>query len=162
MQQFYRPNGDSTQKRGVLADVQLPSITNHMDVSESDLDYAVEFDHINAARFMDYRMVAPQMVQALAKQSEGRIGKSEEFAKLQRNIERYKAQKAKKRVPLNEEEFVAQRAEMDADKEEEKQLEEQAVSSDEVVKRDFYFNEVLAIAADYARLLEHNQIAWLR
>lgn len=162
MQQFYRPNGDSTQKRGVLADVKLPSITNHMDVSESDLDYAVEFDHINAARFMDYRMVAPQMVQALSKQSEGRIGKSEEFAKLQRNIERYKAQKAKKRVPLNEAEFVAQRAELDADKEEEKQLEDQAVASDEVVKRDFYFNEVLAIAADYARLLEHNQIAWLR
>jgi carboxyl-terminal processing protease len=162
MQQFYRPNGDSTQKRGVLADVKLPSITNHMDVAESDLDYAVEFDHINAARFMDYRMVSPQMVQALSKQSADRIGQSEEFAKLQRNIERYKAQKAKKRVPLNEAEFLAQRAELDADKEEEKQLEDQALASDEVVKRDFYFNEVLAIASDYARLLEHNQIAWLR
>ncbi len=162
MQQFYRPNGDSTQKRGVLADVKLPSISNYMDVSESDLDYAVEFDHINAARFMDYRMVSPGMIQALSKQSQSRISQSEEFAKLQRNIERYKAQKAKKRVPLNEAEFMAQRAEMDADKEEEKQLEDQALASDEVVKRDFYFNEVLAIAADYARLLEHNQIAWLR
>ncbi|MCA9164966.1 MAG: PDZ domain-containing protein, partial [Planctomycetales bacterium] len=32
MQQFYRPNGDSTQKRGVLADVVLPSLTNEMPV----------------------------------------------------------------------------------------------------------------------------------
>ena len=32
MQQFYRPDGDSTQKRGVLADIELPSLTTHMDV----------------------------------------------------------------------------------------------------------------------------------
>jgi len=41
-------------------------------------------------------------------------------------------------------------------------LEDQAVASDEVVKRDFYMNEVLAIAADYATLLEQNRIAWSR
>ena len=54
------------------------------------------------------------------------------------------------------------RAELDADKEEEKQLEEPDSEEDAVIKRDFYFNEVLAIAADYARILEHNRIAWLR
>src|SRR6185295_11971288 len=30
MQQFYRPNGDSTQKRGVVSDLPLPFITNHI------------------------------------------------------------------------------------------------------------------------------------
>ena len=30
MQQFYRPNGDSTQKRGVLADIEWPSLTTHL------------------------------------------------------------------------------------------------------------------------------------
>jgi carboxyl-terminal processing protease len=162
MQQFYRPNGDSTQKRGVLADIKLPSITNHMDISESDLDYAVEFDRINAARYSNFNMVSPQIIQALSQRSEARISESEDFGKLLRNIERYKSQKAKKAVPLNEEEFFAQRAELDADKEEEKKLEEQAVASDEVVKRDFYFNEILAIAIDYVELLEHNRIAWVR
>ena len=49
MQQFYRPNGDSTQKRGVISDVVLPSITDKMDVGESDLDYPVEFDRISPA-----------------------------------------------------------------------------------------------------------------
>ena len=133
-----------------------------MDVSESDLDYAVEFDHIDAARFSDYQMVSPQITQILEQRSQERIGKSEEFADLQRNIERYKAQKAKKSVPLNEEEFFAQRAELDADKEEEKQLEDQTLPSDEVVERTFYFNEVLAIASDYVRLLEKNRLAWVR
>ena len=39
MQQFYRPAGESTQKRGVLADIVLPSLSSNMDVGESDLDF---------------------------------------------------------------------------------------------------------------------------
>ncbi len=35
MQQFYRPSGDSTQKRGVLSDIELPSLTTHLDVGEA-------------------------------------------------------------------------------------------------------------------------------
>ena len=46
VQQFYRPSGDSTQQRGVLADITLPSITDHMDVAEGDLDYPVAFDKV--------------------------------------------------------------------------------------------------------------------
>jgi len=162
MQQFYRPNGDSTQKRGVLADIPLPSITDHMDVSEGDLDYALEFDQVPAARYSAYNMADPKIAESLAGKSQARIGQSEEFAKLFRRIERYKEQKAKKRVTLNETDFFAERAELDAEKEEERQLEDQAIASDEVVKRDFYMNEVLAIAADYSRLLEQNRIAWTR
>jgi carboxyl-terminal processing protease len=162
MQQFYRPDGDSTQKRGVLADIRLPSISDHMDVSEADLDYAVEFDKISAARYANYAMTEPKMIETLAGGSQARISQSEDFAKLARNIERYKTQKAKKAVTLNEKEFFAERAELDADKEEEKQLEDQSLPSDKVVERTFYFNEVLAIAADYAKLLEQSRLAWTR
>ncbi len=162
MQQFYRPNGDSTQKRGVLADVRLPSITDHMDVSEADLDFALEFDQVRPAQYEVYSLADPKITQSLTASSEARISQSEEFKKLLRRIDRYKEQKAKKRVTLNEQEFFAERAELDAEKEDEKQLEDQAVASDEVVKRDFYMNEVLAIAADYATLLEQNRIAWSR
>ncbi len=162
MQQFYRPNGESTQKRGVLADITLPSISDYMDVGEADLDYAVDFDKIAEARFLPNAVVLPKIVESLADRSKARIDKSEDFAKLLRNIERYKTQKAKKTVTLNEEEFFAERAELDADKEEEKQLEEQTQSDDEVVKRDFYFNEVLAITADYVKVLQHNKLARAR
>src|SRR5207244_9150890 len=44
IQQFYRPGGDSTQKRGVVSDVELPSLTTQLDVAEADLDYALELD----------------------------------------------------------------------------------------------------------------------
>ncbi len=162
MQQFYRPNGDSTQKRGVLADIPLPSITDHMDVSEADLDYALEFDQVKPARYEVYNMSDPKITQTLTAASQARISQSEEFKKLLRRIGRYMEQKAKKRVTLKEQDFFAERAEFDAEKEDEKQLEDQAIASDEVVTRDYYMNEVLAIAADYARLLEQNRIAWSR
>jgi carboxyl-terminal processing protease len=159
MQQFYRPNGDSTQKRGVLADIRLPSITDHMDVSEADLDYALEFDQVKPARYGVYNMADAKLVQSLTTTSQTRISQSEDFKKLLHRIDRYMEQKAKKQVTLKEKDFFAERAEFDADKEDEKQLEDQAVASDEVVKRNYYMNEVLAIASDYARLVERNPIA---
>ena len=46
----------------------------------------------------------------------------------------------------------AERADLDAEKEEEKQLKEQEEQNKNVIKRDFYFNEVLAIARGRIRL----------
>jgi carboxyl-terminal processing protease len=161
-QQFYRPGGDSTQKRGVLADIVLPSITDHMDVSEGDLDYAMEFDRIPAAKFRRMNMVSPEIIQQLNTRSQARIADCSDFARLLRNIDRYLEQKAQKRVSLNEEQFLAERAELDADKEDQKQLEEQNDTDDEVLKRDFYVNEVLAITHDYVRLLQQERLARAR
>lgn len=158
MQQFYRPNGDSTQKRGVLADVVLPSVTNHMDVSEGDLDYALAFDQVPAARYKKVDLVSKDVVEKLKITSAERRAKSEDFQKLLRNIDRYVEQKSKKRVTLNEEKYFAQRAELDADKEDEKQFEEQA-NNKEVVKRDYYFNEVLNITLDYVKALKDSKLA---
>jgi carboxyl-terminal processing protease len=159
MQQFYRPNGDSTQKRGVLADVVLPSLTDHMDVSESDLDYAIAFDQVPAARFKSVDLVTKDVVEELKLNSAERRAKSADFQKLLKNIDRYIDQKTKKRITLNEEKYLAQRSELDAEKEEEKQFDEQTNGNKEIVKRDYYFNEVLAITLDYARALKGSKLA---
>ncbi len=160
MQQFYRPNGDSTQQRGVLADVVLPSLTDHMDVSEADLDYPIAFDKVPAAQFNRYDHVIPSAVSALKDASQARRSESEDFRKLAKNIDRYMEQKTKKEVPLNEQKFLARRAELDSEKEEEKLFEDQQNGNpDEVVKRDYYFNEVMAITLDYLRLLGKDKVA---
>ena len=126
MQQFYRPKGESTQKRGVLADVVLPSITNEMDgISESDLDYAIDFDRVNPAPMIIYDRVNPDVLQSLREYSKNRQSNSEDFAKLERNIKRYRDQKDKKSVTLNEEKFLKEREELDAEREEEKTFEDQ-------------------------------------
>jgi carboxyl-terminal processing protease len=161
MQQFYRPNGDSTQKRGVLPDVTLPSLTNALAVGESDLDYAIAFDQVKPAQFQPYDLVAKDMLDQLKTQSEARISQSEEFKKLQRDIERYREIKDAKTIPLNEQKYLARRdSERDAEKEEEKQLQDPATSKPEQIFRDdFYDKEVINIALDYLAELKKSKVA---
>jgi len=161
MQQFYRPSGDSTQKRGVLPDIVLPALTSHMDIGESDLDYAIDFDRVPKTAFDDANLVTGEIIRTLTNNSKERIGASEDFSKLLAKIVRYREQKARKRVPLNEQKFMERRKEFDADKEEEKTLldEENGDKESKVVDRDYYFEEVLSITADYLRLLEESKLA---
>lgn len=149
IQQFYRPNGDSTQNRGVVSDIELPSLTTHFDVGESDLDYALKFDHINPASYQKTAMVDADLVRLLREQSEKRISASEDFQKLGKKIDHYVEQKERKTVPLDEQKFLKERAELNTEQEEEKQFEQLDDPNRPVVKRDFYFNEVLAITLDY-------------
>ncbi|MDX1964155.1 MAG: carboxy terminal-processing peptidase [Pirellulales bacterium] len=152
MQQFYRPNGDSTQNRGVLADVEIPSITSHLDVGESDLDYALAFDHVEPLPFRKENLVEQSMIDELRALSKERTEKSEDFQKEAKKIARYESIKKSKRVNLNEAKFLAEREEFNSEKEEEKEFEEQNKPNKPVVKRDYYFNEALSVALDYLRL----------
>jgi len=162
VQQFYRPSGDSTQQRGVLSDIVLPSLTDHYDVSEGDLDYPVAFDKVPAVPFKKYDTVYsinPNTVSALKEYSTERIDRSADFAKRLKEIKLYEEQKAKKEIPLNEKKFFARRAEFDAQESEEKTLDEHERGATEVYKRDYYGNEVLGITLDYLRLLGKDKVA---
>jgi carboxyl-terminal processing protease len=153
IQQFYRPDGDSTQSRGVLADVPLPSISSQLDVGESSLDYALKFDHVDALKHPRYNLVDNRLIEQLKNTSAARRKDSKDFQKVTRDIARFNEQKEKKRISLNKEKFLADKAELSAEKQEEKELEEQNDPNRPVVKRDYYFNEVLAITADYVSML---------
>jgi carboxyl-terminal processing protease len=160
MQQFYRPKGESTQKRGVVADIELPALTTHMDIGEDDLDYAIEFDKIDPAMYDPLSFVDKSILKQLRARTAQRQKESEDFGKLLENIVRYREHKARKRVSLNEEEFFARRAELNAEEEEKKTLEEQDPDEDENrIERDFYLDEVIAIAVDYLSLLKGHQFA---
>ncbi|MGA2031403.1 MAG: carboxy terminal-processing peptidase [Thermoguttaceae bacterium] len=152
MQQFYRPDGDSTQKRGVLADVELPSLTTHLDVGEADLDYSLPFDKVEPASFTRFGYVAPDVVAQLRQLSAKRCAAAEKFQKVLRNIARYKEQKAKKYVTLNEAKFLKERSELNADKEEEKTIEKLESAATNEIERDYYLDEAMAITADYMGL----------
>ena len=149
MQQFYRPSGASTQNRGVASDVELPSLTTHLDVGEKDLDYPVAFDQVEPLKFPKLGYVNDAIINQLQLQSAQRRKDSEDFRKVLENIARYNDQKDRKFVTLNEEKFMKERAELNADKEEEKKIEELNESNGLEIKRDYYLDEALAIAADY-------------
>ena len=154
MQQFYRPNGESTQMKGVPADIVLASISNHMKVRESDLDYPIKFDTVDAVEHADFGMVSEALVAKLADRSSKRTSKSEDFQKLEENILKYKVQRDRTSLSINEEKFFADREDIDLDKENRKELEKQVSPEEEVFPMTFYNKEVLAIATDYVELLD--------
>jgi carboxyl-terminal processing protease len=163
IQQFYRPDGDSTQNHGVAADVIIPSLTSHLDVGEADLDYALPFDRIASLRHDEYQMIDANIISQLQAASKQRINSSEDFAKDLKRIQKYEEQKDRTTVTLNKDEFLAERAELDADKEQEEAFEE-AVNSDRPVfdLEDHYNKEALSILVDYLQLLKDNRVAIAR
>jgi len=162
LQQFYLPDGDSTQRNGVAADVILPSITAEMDVSEADLDYALPHDRVKVAKHKLYNMVPPNLVTTMRENSIERVNKDSEFAELMRRRELYIKVKEEKSISLKEDEFMARRKEMDAQKDAQKE-EEEVIKNADVVFRDYYYNrEALSVAFDYITGLREQNLAQAR
>ena len=117
----------------------------------------IEFDKVPPAPISKLGLRSKELLEELEARSIKRRESSEDFAELFRDIKRYREQKEKKYVELNEEKFFAARAEFDAKKEEEKEFKEQLGDDEDedesVVKRDYYIDEVLAITSDYVKLL---------
>jgi len=61
---FYRISGDSTQHRGVIPDIEFPSLFDPTQIGESALDNALSWDQIAPARFnrySDYSAILPTL-----------------------------------------------------------------------------------------------------
>ena len=154
MQQFYRPSGLSTQMEGVKSDVQLPSITDHLPVGESDLDNAIPFDRVGKADFTATNDVNESMLETLQQRSTVRVADDEEFQELATDIARYEERKNEKTLSLLESDFVREWNEgKAAEKEEEEKQEENAGPRRPVVRRDFYFDEAMRVTTDYLSVL---------
>ena len=156
---FYRPSGASTQKRGVHADVVLPSLSGVLKgIGEEDLEYCIEWDQVQPTRFTNYQLTSPNMLTTLKGNSAARVAQTEKFADIRRVMERYLKQKEEKSVTVHEEKYMARRAELDSKAEEEKLLDEPE-GEEEGIVRDYYLDEVFAIGVDYIKLLTQRQTA---
>ncbi len=151
IQQFYRVNGDSTQNRGVRSDVVLPSILDHLDEGEAGLDNALPFDQIRNARYNAGKLVSSELVAALQKNSEVRIGGNADFQKVEQGIQRFIDRKNRKEVSLVESVLRAEREKDKAiDDEEKKQTgEDEHKESKEIFPKNFYNDELLNVTLDY-------------
>lgn len=164
IQQFYRPGGDSTQNRGVLADVQIPALTGHLDgIAESDLDFPLEFDRVRQLQHDRFGMIAPAIAAQLQASSDQRVDASEEFQKDEERIELYEDQKDRPTVTLNLAKYLAEREELDTDKEKE-EIGEKLSDSDRPVfdMEDHYNQEALSIVVEYLGLLKEKKVAVAR
>lgn len=151
MQQFYRPSGESTQLRGVKSDIILPSITDHMDVSESDLDYPVAFDEVDDTVKESLGLRDTALIESLTAASAKRIAASEKFQELQEQIGKYKEQRKEKQITLNEEKYFTERKARDAEKETRETLRDKVNGESEIFPTTFYNSEILNITVEYIK-----------
>ncbi len=101
IQKFYLPNGFSTQQKGVVSDISLPSVDEITAVSEADLDNVLAWDYVKPARSFVEMTLKKSFVDDLHNQSEQRQIKLEEFAFLKERINWYQERDEQTAISLN-------------------------------------------------------------
>lgn len=96
---FYRISGDSTQHRGVIPDVQLPSLLDPNEIGESSYDNALPWDRIHPAPHEKYYNISKYLPKIETAHQE-RMAKDPEFIFLNKQSEMFKEASEKKSVSL--------------------------------------------------------------
>jgi carboxyl-terminal processing protease len=96
---FYRISGDSTQHRGVIPDVQLPSLLDPNEIGESSYDNALPWDRIHPAPHQKYYTISKYLPKIETAHQE-RMAKDPEFIFLNKQSEMFKEASEKKAVSL--------------------------------------------------------------
>src|SRR5207247_2855870 len=102
IREFYRPSGSSTQLKGVVPDLVLPSLNNYAEVGEASLENPLSWDIIESAKYEKLNRIQP-ILPEVRKRSEARVAADRDFSYLQQDIALYKKLMADKSVSLNEE-----------------------------------------------------------
>jgi carboxyl-terminal processing protease len=97
---FYRINGGSTQRLGVVPDIQFPSSIDSNEFRESAEPSSLPYDHIFPTKFDLYENLKTFIPQLIAKHDE-RIMNSVDFQNLIEEINDYKSERQKETVSLN-------------------------------------------------------------
>ena len=110
VQKFYRASGVSTQLKGVLPDIVLPTVWNYSkDIGESALEHPLECDTIAGADYDKLDLVQPYLSDLL-KHTNERMATNKDFAYVYEEIEKFRKQQEDKTISLNEQQ---RRKEMD-------------------------------------------------
>ncbi|MES2428744.1 MAG: carboxy terminal-processing peptidase [Bacteroidota bacterium] len=105
---FYRISGNSTQHKGVIPDIQFPSLIPMNKYGEDTDPSALPFDIIpksDYAKVSDFTNVIPQ----LAKLHDQRMSTSASYKSLMESVADYKKSETEKTVTLNQDQLKKQR-----------------------------------------------------
>lgn len=136
IQKFYLPSGASTQMKGVIPDIVLPSWEEYLEmIGERELPNALVWDEVKSS-FFDGKPLPATLVSTLRDASAKRQTELEEFSFLKRNIDWFKSRQEQKLVSLQLEERQKQK---EADKAFDKQTKSERVRLE---KSGYAFREV--------------------
>lgn len=153
-QKFYRVTGSSTQNRGVVPDIKLPTALAPDQFGESSSPNALPWDEIKGTLYQKTPLINDRIVAELSKNYQNRLKTDVLLKKLQAETEEVKKSFQETRVSLNE---AVRKKEMEqADLNREKQaLETEVVNKEKITAssdlqevEDEYLREGLFILSD--------------
>ncbi|MDB6128844.1 MAG: carboxyl-terminal protease, partial [Verrucomicrobia bacterium] len=100
IQKYYLPNGSSTQLKGVVPDIVLPSIDEFLPIGEGALPHVLAWDEIPTSAFVGHPLES-RVLQPLREASIARQEKLEEFLYLRKGIDWFKMRQNQKLASLN-------------------------------------------------------------
>jgi carboxyl-terminal processing protease len=109
---FYRVTGESTQHRGVMPDITLPSAIDSKEVGESTQEHALAWDRIASVPF-GKDVALRQSVLPLTQAHEKRVLDDADFQMLVKDIGIYETARNQKTTSLNLKTRQAERAQLE-------------------------------------------------
>jgi len=160
IQQFYRPDGESTQIKGVEPDVHIPTIRDEADFGEGKNEAAVAWNKVRPEPHDKYNRLNDDLVARVNDRSKDRRKESPKFKEQRELIEKFRERKARHEISLNEKKFRAETlASDDEDDDEDKPKKEKDKDAPKKKHTDrpawestYYNDEVIAIVRDYVTL----------
>lgn len=133
VQKYYLPSGASTQLKGVVPDIVLPSIDDYIsNIGEGSLPRAMVWDQISTS-FFDGEPLDAKVLSPLREASVKRQAELPEFGYLKKNVDWFKERQEQKSISVNLEKRRQQKETDDAFRKAMK------VEKEEVAKSDFPF-----------------------
>jgi carboxyl-terminal processing protease len=111
VQKFYRIAGGSTQQKGVIPDIQLPSLLDYLELGERTLPNCLPYDTVDKVDYENFSQATPYFNE-LKQRSVVRIAQSHDFTYLKQDIEVLKKRLADKSVSLNEDQRKKEKADL--------------------------------------------------
>jgi carboxyl-terminal processing protease len=102
VQKFYRVTGGSTQLRGVVSDVKLPSVVDNAEYGESALNYPLAYDHIEPVPIDLAGNRKELFKHALRERSASRVRHDPQFQDIAKDVQRLNERPKNNRLSLNE------------------------------------------------------------
>lgn len=102
LQKFYRVTGESTQKKGVEADIQMKDFFSYSEIGERFSDYALAWDKVKPINFTKQNTLN---ISKLKENSELRLSKNKNYQLIQESAKWKESLDKEETITLNENKF---------------------------------------------------------
>lgn len=111
-QKFYRIDGGSTQLKGVTSDVNMPDRFSHIEIGERDLENAMPWDKIDAAKYEPWKI---ENYDAVIANSKNRLAKNPQFQLIDENAKWISKRRDENVYSLQLDKFKKEQENLDAE-----------------------------------------------